>query len=108
VTITRRAREERDARLRATIPDVSSVTATALVALAPAASIFRRGRVFHLAGPDTAPAINWRKTEIGASKTVLALPSGFSASTDLLWRSEDQRRSLCGSTRSRTAMMRAS
>jgi transposase len=44
--IARRAREDEDARRLATIPGIGPVTATALVALAPAATSFRRGRDF--------------------------------------------------------------
>ncbi len=44
--IIRRSREDEDARRLATIPGVGPVTATALVALAPAATSFRRGRDF--------------------------------------------------------------
>ena len=44
--IARRAREDEQARRLATIPGIGPVTATALVALAPAATQFRRGRDF--------------------------------------------------------------
>lgn len=44
--IGRRAREEQAARRLMTIPGIGPVTATALVALAPDASSFRRGRDF--------------------------------------------------------------
>lgn len=44
--IARRAREDADARRLATIPGVGPITATALTALAPAASTFKRGRDF--------------------------------------------------------------
>jgi transposase len=46
VEIARRAREDEDARRLATIPGVGPVTATALVALAPSAATFRKGRDF--------------------------------------------------------------
>ncbi|NLS07533.1 IS110 family transposase [Rhizobium sp. P32RR-XVIII] len=46
VEIARRAREDEDARRLATIPGVGPVTAAALVALALAAAIFKRGRDF--------------------------------------------------------------
>jgi transposase len=46
VEIARRAREDEGARRLATIPGVGPVTATALVALAPTAATFRRGRDF--------------------------------------------------------------
>ncbi|MER9020919.1 transposase, partial [Mesorhizobium sp. M0898] len=41
-----RAREDEDVRRLATIPGVGPITATALVALAPCAAIFRKGRDF--------------------------------------------------------------
>ncbi|WGD50850.1 IS110 family transposase [Bradyrhizobium sp. CB1650] len=44
--ITRRARKEKDARRLMTIPGVGPMTATALLALAPAAGSFRCGRDF--------------------------------------------------------------
>jgi transposase len=44
--IARRAREDEDARRLATIPGVGPVTATALLALAPTAATFRKGRDF--------------------------------------------------------------
>lgn len=44
--IARRAREDEDARRLATIPGVGPITATALIALAPAASTFKKGRDF--------------------------------------------------------------
>ncbi|MES0031164.1 IS110 family transposase [Mesorhizobium sp. M0040] len=44
--IARRAREDEDVRRLATIPGVGPITATALVALAPCAAIFRKGRDF--------------------------------------------------------------
>jgi len=44
--IVRRAREDEEARRLTTIPGVGPITATALVALAPAVSQFRRGRDF--------------------------------------------------------------
>ncbi len=44
--ITRRAREDKDARRLATIPGVGPITATAVIALAPAASTFVKGRDF--------------------------------------------------------------
>jgi transposase len=46
VEIARRAREDEQARRLVTIPGVGPVTATALVALAPAARSFKRGRDF--------------------------------------------------------------
>jgi len=46
VEIARRAREDEDARRLTTIPGVGPVTATALVALAPSAATFRKGRDF--------------------------------------------------------------
>lgn len=44
--IARRAREDEDAQRLATIPGVGPITATALIALAPAASTFKKGRDF--------------------------------------------------------------
>lgn len=44
--IARRAREDDEARRLATVPGVGPITATALVALAPQAACFRRGRDF--------------------------------------------------------------
>jgi transposase len=44
--IARRAREDENARRLATIPGVGPITATALIALAPCASTFRKGRDF--------------------------------------------------------------
>ena len=44
--IARRAREDADARRLMTIPGVGPITATALLALAPAANSFRNGRDF--------------------------------------------------------------
>ena len=44
--ITMRAREDEDARRLATIPGIGSITATALVALAPSVTNFRKGRDF--------------------------------------------------------------
>jgi len=44
--IARRAREDEDARRLATIPGVGPITATALIALASAASTFKKGRDF--------------------------------------------------------------
>ncbi|MER8944380.1 IS110 family transposase [Mesorhizobium sp. M0915] len=44
--IARRAREDEDVRRLATIPGVGPITATALVALAPCAAIFRKGSDF--------------------------------------------------------------
>ena len=44
--ITRRAREDEVARRLMTIPGIGPITATAIVALAPAAGTFRRGRDF--------------------------------------------------------------
>jgi transposase len=44
--IIRRAREDQEARRLMTIPGVGPITATALIALAPAASQFRRARDF--------------------------------------------------------------
>ncbi|MBP2238989.1 transposase [Sinorhizobium kostiense] len=44
--VARRAREDADARRLATIPGVGPITATALIALAPAASTFKKGRDF--------------------------------------------------------------
>lgn len=46
VEIARRAREDENARRLATIPGIGPVTATALVALAPEATTFKRGRDF--------------------------------------------------------------
>lgn len=46
VEIARRAREDEDARRLMTIPGIGPVTATALVALAPAAASFSKGRDF--------------------------------------------------------------
>lgn len=46
VEIARRAREDENARRLATIPGVGPVIATALVALAPSAATFRKGRDF--------------------------------------------------------------
>ena len=46
VEIARRAREDEDARRLMTIPGVGPVTATALLALAPAAATFGKGRDF--------------------------------------------------------------
>jgi transposase len=44
--IARRAREDDEARLLMTVPGIGPVTATALLALAPAAATFNRGRDF--------------------------------------------------------------
>ena len=44
--IARRAKSDEEARRLMTIPGIGAVTATALVALAPAAATFRRGRDF--------------------------------------------------------------
>jgi transposase len=44
--ITRRTREDEVARRLTTIPGIGPITATAIAALAPPASAFRRGRVF--------------------------------------------------------------
>ncbi|WGR72995.1 MULTISPECIES: IS110 family transposase [unclassified Bradyrhizobium] len=44
--IARRAREDKTARRLVTIPGVGSITATAFVALAPAATTFKKGRDF--------------------------------------------------------------
>ncbi|SEI22853.1 Transposase [Rhizobium tibeticum] len=44
--IARRAREDEDVRRLATIPGVGPITATALIALAPCAATFRKGRDF--------------------------------------------------------------
>jgi transposase len=46
VEIARRAREDEDARRLVTIPGVGPITATALIALAPGAAGFKRGRDF--------------------------------------------------------------
>jgi transposase len=46
VEIVRRAREDETARRLATIPGVGPISATAFVALAPAAATFRKGRDF--------------------------------------------------------------
>lgn len=46
VEIARRAREDGTARRLATIPGIGPITATALVALSPAAASFKRGRDF--------------------------------------------------------------
>jgi len=46
VEIVRRAKEDAVARRLMTIPGIGAITATALVALAPAAATFRRGRDF--------------------------------------------------------------
>jgi transposase len=46
VEIARRAREDGSARRLATIPGIGPITATALVALSPAAASFKRGRDF--------------------------------------------------------------
>ncbi|MCP3468003.1 IS110 family transposase [Bradyrhizobium sp. CCGUVB23] len=46
VEIARRAREDKTARRLATIPGVGPITATAFVALAPAATTFKKGRDF--------------------------------------------------------------
>ena len=46
VEIARRAREDETARRLATIPSVGPISATAFVALAPAATTFRKGRDF--------------------------------------------------------------
>jgi len=62
--IARRAREDEDARRLATIPGVGPITATALIALAPAASTFKkRVRLCRVARADTTPAIYRRKAE---------------------------------------------
>jgi transposase len=44
--IVRRAKDDPTARRLMTIPGIGAITATALVALAPSAAIFRRGRDF--------------------------------------------------------------
>lgn len=44
--IVRRAREDAEARRLATVPGVGAITATALIALAPEASTFKKGRDF--------------------------------------------------------------
>src|SRR5690606_17981178 len=44
--IARRAREDTEAKRLMTIPGIGPITATALAALAPSASIFKRGRDF--------------------------------------------------------------
>jgi transposase len=46
--LARRAREDVEAKRLATIPGIGPITATALVALAPAAQAFKRGRDFAL------------------------------------------------------------
>jgi transposase len=46
VEIARRTREDENARRLATIPGVGPVIATAIVALAPSAVTFRKGRDF--------------------------------------------------------------
>ena len=44
--LARRAREDEEAKRLTTIPGIGPITATALVALAPAAQVFKRGRDF--------------------------------------------------------------
>jgi transposase len=44
--LARRAREDEEAKRLMTIPGIGPITATALVALAPAAQAFKRGRDF--------------------------------------------------------------
>ncbi len=46
VEIASRAREDKTARRLTTIPGVGPITATAFVALAPAATTFKKGRDF--------------------------------------------------------------
>ena len=75
--IARRAKEDPVARRLMTIPGVGAVTATALMALAPAASTFRRGRDFaawlasRLSSGRRAARSGWagpRKWESGPSR----------------------------------------
>ena len=64
--IVRRAKEDETARRLMTIPGIGPVTATALLALAPPAATFRRGRDFAAwLGPDAAAAFDRRQGALG-------------------------------------------
>ena len=63
--LAQRAKEDAEAKRLMTVPRIGPITATALVALAPTAQAFKKGRDFAacVAGTHTAPALHGRKAE---------------------------------------------
>jgi transposase len=64
--LVRRAKEDPVARRLMTIPGIGAITATALVALAPPAATFRRGRDFAAWLGHAGATIEWRQGAVGS------------------------------------------